>query len=122
MIKGGSYVVNIPGPGLSLLLKFLGPFLLLLLFSNIHLFIWLHWVLLAACGIYFPDQGSNPGPLHWECRVLANTPPRRSPSFLLEFPSQLNSFILPGIRMTIILLIIIVSMKRIDFVPGFCDK
>ena len=23
-----------------------------------------------ACGIQFPDQGSNPGPLHWECGIL----------------------------------------------------
>ena len=27
----------------------------------------------AACSIYFPDQGSNPGP-YWECRVLATGP------------------------------------------------
>ena len=32
----------------------------------LYLFIWLHWVLVAACGIYFPDQGSNLGPLHWK--------------------------------------------------------
>ena len=31
-----------------------------------------------ACGIYFFDQGSNPGPLHWEPRVLATRPPRKS--------------------------------------------
>ena len=23
--------------------------------------------LVVACGIQFPDQGLNPGPLHWEC-------------------------------------------------------
>ena len=50
--------------------------------KNIYLFIWLHRVLVVAdgllsCrslapylqhafGIQFPDQGSNPGPLHWE--------------------------------------------------------
>ena len=28
-------------------------------------------LLVAACGIKFPDQGLNPGPLHWERRVLA---------------------------------------------------
>ena len=27
--------------------------------------------LVAACGIYFSDQGANPGPLHWEHRVSA---------------------------------------------------
>ena len=33
---------------------------------NVHLFIWLCWVLVAACGIYFPDQGWNLGSLHWK--------------------------------------------------------
>ena len=28
-----------------------------------------------ACGIQFPLQGSNPGPLHWECGVLPTGPP-----------------------------------------------
>ena len=23
-------------------------------------------LLVPACGTYFPDQGSNPGPLHWD--------------------------------------------------------
>ena len=32
-------------------------------------------LLVAACGIYFPDQGLNPGPLHWDSRVLATGPP-----------------------------------------------
>ena len=27
--------------------------------------------LVTACGIYFPEQGSKPGPLHWEHGVLA---------------------------------------------------
>ena len=46
----------------------------ILFFLNIflnYLFIWLHQVLVAAwellvaaCGIQFPDQGLNPGPLH----------------------------------------------------------
>ena len=29
-------------------------------------------------GSYFPDQGSNPRPLHWELRVLTTRPPRKS--------------------------------------------
>ena len=33
-----------------------------------------------ACGIQFPDQGSNWGPLHWECGVLPTGPPGKSPS------------------------------------------
>ena len=31
-----------------------------------------------ACGIQFPDQGLNPGPLHWEHRVLSTAPPGKS--------------------------------------------
>ena len=56
-------------------------------------FIWVRWVLVVAhriflvvvcellvvaCGTWFPDQGSNPGPLHWECGVLATGPSGRS--------------------------------------------
>ena len=37
-------------------------------------------LLVAACGISFPDQESNQGPLHWELRVLATGPPGKSPS------------------------------------------
>ena len=29
-------------------------------------------------GIKFPDQGSNLGPLHWECGILATGPPGKS--------------------------------------------
>ena len=36
----------------------------------IYLFVWLHCIFVAACKIQFPDQGSNLGPLHWECGVL----------------------------------------------------
>ena len=64
------------------------------IFSNvIYLFIWLHGIfawhtrsLVAACGllvlaygIEFPDQWSNLGPLHWECRVLVTGWPQKSP-------------------------------------------
>ena len=37
---------------------------------------WEH--LAEACGLWFPDQGLNPDPLHWECRVLATGPPGKS--------------------------------------------
>ena len=37
---------------------------------------------IVACRIQFPDQGSNPGPLNWECRVLATGPPGKSLSYL----------------------------------------
>ena len=40
---------------------------------------WLHRVLAVACGIQFSDQGSNLGPLHWECGVLATGPRGKSP-------------------------------------------
>ena len=44
-----------------------------------YLFIWLYWVLVAACGILFPDQGLNLGLLNWECTVLATGSPEQSP-------------------------------------------
>ena len=31
----------------------------------------------AACGIYFPDPGLSPEPLHWLLRVLATGPPEK---------------------------------------------
>ena len=34
---------------------------------------WEHFV--EACGFWFPDQGLNPDPLHWESGVLATEPP-----------------------------------------------
>ena len=40
-------------------------------------------LLVMACGTKFPDQGSNPGPLHSEHRVLATEPPGTSPPLLL---------------------------------------
>ena len=40
-------------------------------------------LLVVACGVYFPDQGLNPGPLHWELRAPATGPPGKSP--LLSF-------------------------------------
>ena len=38
-------------------------------------------LLVVACGIQFPDQGSNPGPLHWEHGVLATGPPGNFQTF-----------------------------------------
>ena len=35
--------------------------------------------LIEACGIQFPDQGLNLGPLRWERRVSATGPPGKSP-------------------------------------------
>ena len=82
---------------------------------NIYLFIWLCWVLVAArrifylpChiqglsvtarGIQFPDQGLNPGPLHWELRLshwaLGKSPVCKSlPCFVYrQHCSQLLAF------------------------------
>ena len=54
-----------------------------------YLFIWLCWVLvvacsvfIAACGVLFPDQGLNPGHLHWELWVLSPGPPGKSPEII----------------------------------------
>ena len=49
------------------------------------IFIWLHWVLVVACRIFdlccvLQEQGSNPGPLYWDCGVLATGQPSKSPS------------------------------------------
>ena len=35
-------------------------------------------------GSQFPNQGSNPSPLHWKCRVLTTRPPGKSRTDLLE--------------------------------------
>ena len=57
----------------------------------IYLFIWLCWVfscgmwallleafwVVVAYRIQFLDQGLKPGPLHWECGVLATAPQGR---------------------------------------------
>ena len=61
---------------------------LLILYFDIYLFTWLCHILVVACrdfsvacellvaawGIWFPDQGSNQDPLLWELRVLAAGP------------------------------------------------
>ena len=44
--------------------------LLLPFIKKIKLLIWLCWVLVAACEIQLPDQGWNPGPVHWEFGVF----------------------------------------------------
>ena len=56
------------------------------MYANFFFFsFWLHWVLVAACGIYFPDQESNPSPLHWKLTVLACGPPGKSLYIFLFF-------------------------------------
>ena len=58
-------------------------FLSFFLFFFNFLFCW-HRVLVVACGIQFPDQGSNRGLLHWEHRVLATGLPGKSVVQLLK--------------------------------------
>ena len=53
------------------------------IFVFIYVFIWLHWALVAAGGIQFPDKGSNLGPLYWEGRVLAHWTTREVPMYFL---------------------------------------
>ena len=59
-------------------------------------------LLAVACGIYFPSQGANPGPLNWEHRVLATGPPGKSLTYLYlfyspKFPSLLSAHFFPQI-------------------------
>ena len=44
-----------------------------------NIFIWLHWVLVAACRVLFPDQEQNLDPLHWEPGVLVTGSPGKFP-------------------------------------------
>ena len=44
-------------------------------------------VVVVACGIQFPDQGLNLGPLRGECGVLTAGPPGKSQMVLLTFIS-----------------------------------
>ena len=53
--------------------------------KKIHLFIWLCQVFIAACGIWFPDQGLTLGPVHWEFRVLVTGPPGKSLVYNVAF-------------------------------------
>ena len=43
-----------------------------------YVFVWLCGILVGACGIQFPDQGSNWGPMHWEHGVVATGLPQKS--------------------------------------------
>ena len=63
-------------------------------------------LLAVACGIQFPSQGSNPGPLNWEHRVLATGLPGKSLTYLLrnkavfyspQFPSLPSAHFFPQI-------------------------
>ena len=49
-------------------------------------------LLAEACGIQFPDQGSNPTALHCECGVLATEPPGKSPALPFLTQATTNLF------------------------------
>ena len=44
--------------------------------------------LAVASGIKFPDQGSNPSSLHWECQVSATGPPGKSLALIFKSQSR----------------------------------
>ena len=78
-------VVSCPGSRIEHTLYLFGgsldPGVLSFLFWKIFtsLCIWfVLFVLIAACWIYSPDQGLNPGPLHWERGAPAPGPPGKS--------------------------------------------
>ena len=84
------YLIVIVYLDLIVILLFISFSFNLNLIANLlfYYFIWLHRVLVAVfglllgpCGIEFPDQGSNPGPLHWECAVLITGLPGKSQVF-----------------------------------------
>lgn len=52
--------------------------------------------LAAACGNEFPDQGSSPGPLHWELGISATGSPGKSWSSSIFIASQFRLFLKTG--------------------------
>ena len=58
-----------------------------------------------AHGVYFPDQGSNLGPLRWELGVLAPGPPEKSPPCIFYFRVFLSTseFVLGDKRNALVL-------------------
>ena len=85
------------------------------LFKKKKLFLWLCWVLAAACGIQFPDQRSNPGPLHWKHGVLATGPPGKSLNYLI------NVLYLPHILAYFLTTRLKISHIRKEFSTNCCS-
>ena len=57
-------------------------FLLYFIFKTfiIYFYYYYFWPQCTACGILvLPDQGCNPSPLQWKCRVSTTGPPGKSP-------------------------------------------
>ena len=95
-------------------------------------FIWLCWVLVASYGLFhcnaqavecvgsvalqhvgsqFPDQGSNPCPLHWKADSLTTRPPGKSPVVVFFF---FKSHLLRPLEA---LLYCLIALKIIDEKP-----
>ena len=86
------YKIKPVGPGVRETWIFLKKKKNIYIYIYSHLFVQLRWsslwhvrslavackLLVVACGIWFPDQGWNPGSLCWEYRVLATGPPGKS--------------------------------------------
>ena len=49
------------------------------------LFFFFFWPHHTACGILFPKQGSNTGPMHWKYGVLTTGPPRKPSVSLIPY-------------------------------------
>ena len=83
---------------------FLRHFPLSSFFFKNNLFIWLRWVLVAVCqlfvavcGIQFPGQGLNLGPLSWKHGILATRPPGKSHILFLRW-ANLSSWVLENLQ------------------------
>jgi len=67
--------------GINIYFLKINGFIFYLINIYLFLFICLNQVLVVSCGVQFPDQGLNPGPLHEECGILATGPPGKSLHF-----------------------------------------
>ena len=68
---------------------YISPFFFLIF---IHSFTWLHWILVATCGILVPRPGIEPVPLHWEHRILTTGASGKSLYMYLYFRRKNPSF------------------------------
>ena len=71
--------------------------------------------LVGAHRIQFPDQGSNPGPLHWEWRVFATGTPGKSLIHIIiikfDSPLSLSIYIIKDIHNSILISTLFYSKK-----------
>ena len=94
------YKVNIEELSSVFIIHHCITFNCILFFFKFCLIDWLIWLrqvlvvacehLVVACGISFPDQGLNPGFLHWERGVLATGPLGKSLYHFLDCLPALN--------------------------------